>query len=443
MKKKLIASAVAMALFGGGANMAHAESDTMIKMIDTLYKSGTIDSKTYSELRDSAQTEIETEKKAKVAEVAAIEEVKAKSSMFDDIKIEARLGKGLKVSKGDASMKIRVRLQPRLDSLDINKDWNTSTDFYLRRARLEVSGQIMKGLTYSMILASDKSGKRDKSKTTDFNLLYAYADYKYNDMVGIRGGKAKLPYSRVSLASSSKQLMVERPYSTDAAKGLFGDYYQANAMLHGGFLDGVIKYKLAFADGGYDKKGSPIDYYRNDRSSLLVIPRLEFSLPGWVEKKMSDSHLGKGQHLAWGMSAGIQDETKLGNGDTIAQQLYSTDLSFHYENITAQAEYNYMNTDFGTAADKRKDGWYLQTGYFIPSLNLEPAFRFEQYNHDKSVNNKQDDIYTAGLNWYILGTHDLKVQVNYEHTEYGEGNANPSNGKTSRDLLFLQAQIYF
>ncbi|MDT8426661.1 MAG: porin, partial [Methyloprofundus sp.] len=72
-----------------------------------------------------------------------------------------------------------------------------------------------------------------------------------------------------------------------------------------------------------------------------------------------------------------------------------------------------------------------------------PAFRFEQYNHDKSVNNKQDDIYTAGLNWYILGTHDLKVQVNYEHTEYGEGNANTSNGKTSRDLLFLQAQIYF
>jgi len=438
MKNKLIASAVTVALFGGVPNMAHAESDTMIKMIDTLYESGTIDSKTYSELRKSAQTEIETEKKVKIAETAEIEEVKAKTSMLDGVKFEAGLGKGLKVSKGDASMKVRVRLQPRIDTLDVSKDWGTSTDFYLRRARLEVSGNATKNLKYSIVMASDKSGKRDKSKTTDFNLLYAYADYKYNSMLAIRGGKAKLPYSRVSLTSSSKQLMVERPYSTEASKAMFGDYYQANGMIHGGFLDGLIKYDLAFADGGYDKD----NFDAGDKSSLLIVPRVELSLPGWVEKKKKDSHLGKGQHLTWGMSAAIQDKTDLGNGDTVAQQLYNTDLSFHYENMTAQVEYNYMKTDFGTAADESKDGWYMQAGYFVPSLNLEPAFRFEQYNHDKNVNDRKDDIYTAGLNWYVLGDHNAKVQLNYEHTEFGEGNAN-ANGRTSRDLLYVQAQIYF
>ena len=172
--------------------------------------------------------------------------------------------KGLKVKiSDDTDISIRVRMQPRLDMGDlVTNDAVTPTsyeseiDSYLRRLRLEIGGNIVKELKYSLVFEADKNGKfASKSGAppappiNEVKIQIANIDYKFNDSFGVRIGKAKLPYSRVSLTSSSKQLIVERPASTEAAKKLFDDYYQSHLMFSGKASEGLFAYNFAIGDG--------------------------------------------------------------------------------------------------------------------------------------------------------------------------------------------------
>src|SRR3990172_12760442 len=138
--------------------------------------------------------------------------------------------KGMKVKiSDDTDISFRVRMQPRLDMGDLVKNeagtsYESELDNYLRRLRLEIGGNMVKELKYSLVFEADKNGKFASSSGTPTNevkIQIANIDYKFDDAFGVRFGKAKLPYSRVSLSSSSKQLIVERPVSTEAAKKLF------------------------------------------------------------------------------------------------------------------------------------------------------------------------------------------------------------------------------
>src|SRR3990170_7506645 len=171
-----------------------------------------------------------------------------------------RLGdetKGLKVKiSDDTDITMRIRLQPRFDMGDLVKSedgnsYESETDIYLRRIRLEFGGQLVQNLKYSFILEADKNGKMASSgsPTNEIKIQYANIDYKFDDLFNVRFGKAKLPYSRVSLTSSSKQLIVERPVSTEAAKKLFDDYYQSHIVLHGKASEGIFAYNFAIGDG--------------------------------------------------------------------------------------------------------------------------------------------------------------------------------------------------
>lgn len=363
---------------------------------------------------------------------------------------------GVTIKLNDNSdMKIRARLQPRVDFGDLVKDaagkFESESDFYIRRARLEVSGKLYKNLKYQLVLAGDKAGQASTGTTSNFNVLFANFDYKFSDAFDLRFGKAKLPYSRISLSSSSKQLLVERPASTEAAKKQFGDYDQTNLMVHGKFAEGIFKYNFAVADGSRNDTDNKTSLAAGDvngnkvESDLAYIGRITFSPPGWVEKGMSDAHLGKGKHLAFGLHAGKQSGLKAIGGTTeVDRDLLGGDVSFHVGGFTAQAEYNKWSlAKTGVAADVEPKGYYLQAGYFIPGANIEPAIRFEEYDHNSNATtDKKDKITTLGFNWYFKG-HSLKLGVNWARTKLGAGNVSPATGDDTNDLYQVQTQVYF
>src|SRR3989304_7762120 len=148
--------------------------------------------------------------------------------------------KGLKVKiSDDTDIGMRIRLQPRLDVGDLVKDdattptnYESESDFYIRRIRLEFDGNLAKNLKYNLHIDADRTGQyasTSGSSPTNKPAIYtAYLDYTVADSFGLRVGNAKLPYSRVSLTSSSRQLLVERPVSTEAAKKLFDSYTQTH-----------------------------------------------------------------------------------------------------------------------------------------------------------------------------------------------------------------------
>lgn len=360
--------------------------------------------------------------------------------------------RGATVKVGDETdLKVRVRLQPRLDIGDLLKDtasgqYISETDLYVRRIRLEMTGHLVKNLKYNLTLSADKDDQRSSSTgrngNSTFGVHYAYLDYKFVDAASLRFGQYKLPFSRVSLSSSSKQLLIERPASTESGKKLFGDYEQTELMLHGKVAGGIFNYMLAVADGAdTNQAGTALT---NPEGDPAYIGRLEFSPPGWIEKSKSDAHLGQGKHMTFGVHAGTQQGLKaFGSAASTDRNLQGADFSMHIGGFTAQAELMQWTVSQTALADVEPKGWYAQVGYLIPGVNIEPVARYEIYDHNSNTTtDREDKITTVGFNWYAKG-HGLKIGANWVHTEFGTGNLSGSNPSTERDVYQIQTQLYF
>ena len=268
-----------------------------------------------------------------------------------------------------------------------------------------------------------------------------------DDAFALISGKEKLPYSRVSLTSSSKQLSIERPVSTEAAKKLFGKteaYYQPKIAAKGKFLEGVIGYEAAFADGW--QNGESIQTGLTVfKASPFYVARVELSPPGWTEPKKSDANLGKGKHLVLGLDYAAQTGIEYKeNNYKEDRALAGIDLSGHYEGLTFQLEYNAWNVKFTDPSKKEQtpNGWYAQAGYFIDGPMIEPVIRYEVYDQDSNSSNKKETDTTIGVNWYLKG-HSLKWGLNWVHSEYEKSNSNWLANSDKKDVYQLQAQIYF
>lgn len=360
--------------------------------------------------------------------------------------------KGLKVKiSDDTDISFRVRMQPRLDMGDLVKNeagdsYESEIDNYLRRLRLEIGGKMVKELGYSLVFEADKNGKfaSSGSPTNEVKIQIANIDYKFKDTLGVRFGKAKLPYSRVSLSSSSKQLIVERPVSTEAAKKLFDDYYQSHLMFSGKVSEGMFAYNFAVADG-WEPNSTISTGTTVHKSSPLYIARLEVSPPGWTESSQSDAHLGKEKHLTFGVNhatqKGIEYKTTAFEED---RTLTGLDVSGHWEGFTGQFEYNAMKEESTDPAKAKKEpkGWYIQAGYLVPGINLEPVARYEVYDQDSNSSDKQEKTTTVGVNWYLKG-HSMKVGLNRVSTEYDSSASGWLANADSKDTYQLQAQLYF
>jgi hypothetical protein len=359
--------------------------------------------------------------------------------------------KGVTLTSNESDLNVRIRLQPRIDFGDQVK--NTSTyesqgDIYLRRLRLELGGHLLtKTIAYNLTLTGDKWDKAGNANA--IGVQYAYAKWFADDALVFTVGKEKLPYSRVSLTSSSKQLIVERPVSTEAAKKLFGSseaYYQPKFSIGGRLAEGIFAYEAAIADGW--QNGETIQSTGARKvltSNPLFVGRVELSPPGWTEKGKSDASLGKGQHLTVAANvasqSGIEYQTV---GFEEDRTLWGFDVSGHYNGFTAQFEYNAWeieSTDPAIAL-KKPTGWYAQAGYFIDGLNIEPVARYEVYDHDtESTTDKEQKITTVGVNWYGKG-HSFKVGANWVHEKFDTAIKEVTNDD-SKDLYQVQAQVYF
>jgi len=350
----------------------------------------------------------------------------------------------------EADMTIRVFFQPRLDLGDIAENsagtaYDSEGDLYFRRARLYVSGHLMENLEYALTLEADKWDRTGNADNV--GLYYAYLRYHHSEALNVEVGRHKLPYSRVSLTSSSKQLIIDSPASVGPAKSLFGSYEQFMVKADGKvgrFKEGEIKYYVAFADG--ITTGDTVAAGRTAQSAgPVLMGRVEFSPTGYIEKKKSDAHLGKGKHFTVGLNYAFQNSIEFDeNAYSQDRRLFGIDISTHYEELTLQFEYNSVKEESNdpAIADVEPQGWYAQAGYFIAGYDIEPVVRYESFDQDSNVNGSKEEVTTVGLNWYPKG-HTLKLSANLVHSEF-EVNADGylANDDTS-NVVQIQGQFYF
>jgi hypothetical protein len=344
----------------------------------------------------------------------------------------------------DDKISIRVRIQPRVDFGDITRSADRSTyeseaDMYLRRTRLEIVGKPIERLSYVLALSGDRWDQKGRSNAVTVG--YALVDYRYSKRLGWRFGVTKLPYSRSALTSSSRQLLIERPAVVGLGTSLLR-YFSPHFILYGKLAEGTLAYNFALTDGlqagDSDRAFSGKEVVQSGNPG--VVGRIEYApLKGWVEGRKSDSHLGQGRHLSLGLNGVFQSGIELEDLGKERRFLLGADLSFHHKNISLLTEYMYMNRDSGVEIEP--SGWYVQGGYFIEGLNIEPAVRFDTVNKDANLADVRTKTFTGGLNWYIAG-HDLKFQANIFHQVFDKG-AREVTEQGTKTGLQIQNQMYF
>ena len=388
-----------------------------------------------------------------------------------------------KPSKPKLPFEVKVRAQARLDHGDLlvgpDAGYERETDLFLRRVRLEVDKEfhtppLGHKLDLNVTLEADRHDQdfrngRRRNPGNRVDLQYLYADWIFADQFGLEIGKHKLPFLRVELTSSARQLLIERPVATGAAKDVFGQYNQPQVMAHGELAGGALRYHFSYADGAANldalqELDGAAESVQSRGWGNAFIGRLELSPLGFrhgkafIEKKRDDTGIGAEDHLSFGIDGGWQRDIRYATDAApdarLDTRLISVDLAGRYTfglrgTVTGQAAYIDFKREFNYKEDERPHGGYLQAGYLLPWTLLrgrvEPALRYELFDHDRiehaGESGSKERILSIGLNHY-LAKHGIKWAYNFVHARFDRGVAEAANSR-NRDTHQLQLQLYF
>ncbi|MBU4304463.1 MAG: OprO/OprP family phosphate-selective porin [Candidatus Omnitrophica bacterium] len=266
---------------------------------------------------------------------------------------------------------------------------NIRDSFDVRRARVKFTGDISKEIGY---LTQVEFGG------TAVTLLDGAFSYKVNDAINLKAGQFSIPFSLESLTSAPKLATINRSQIVEAmaarSKDVIGNQCgrDVGLMLNGSALSVFEEeddYLLDYAIGVFNGVGINASDDNDQKDIALRIVA----------------------HPIEGLNAGGSYYNGTGNYGTPAKNYtrdrFGFELAYTYDVFSVTGEY--LKGKDGTT---KKDGWYLQAGYFILPKEVQAVIKYDTYDPNTSVSQNAVDIITVGLNWYF---HKLAfIQVNYE-----------------------------
>ncbi|MCL7419715.1 MAG: porin [Methylobacter sp.] len=494
MIKKQLAAAVSVGLLGSLATtQALASEGTMVKLIDTLYENGSIDSKAYGALRASAQAEDDSKLKdqknlkaeAEKTVKAAVEENMPKPSP-SDVKVSYKNGFHMESADGQHSLEIHGRIQA--DYLDTvsGGDGATKDKFNLRRAYLYTQGKLFKNWEHLFVASFQGTPQA----------VFWEMNAHYWDEAQLKFGQYRFPFSINESTSSRNIDFMERALPMQFIPGI-----DRGAMLHGNPIQGMY-YAVSAVNGGLrnnvglSSTGLDED---NDVDGKDFLGHLSYNLAPVLEHKDSIYHVGfsyaTGEQPTSDPDSALRASTETGAlkffqadqfGDSsvdLSRVGASTVLAHGPLRFTGEYVHNnFQGAASGQAFDRNIDAYYLSAhwmltgesyakafgkqnafGDIVPQHNFdmkggwgawELAFRFSHLDASdfKSTNTagtgkllngfaNEADGYTVGLKWIV--NPQVRFLANYVHTDFNQPIV--SNGVTlnSEDGLNFRAQINY
>jgi len=268
-RKRVILAASIAALFGGLSAPAHsADSEALI---DKLREKGVLSEQEYQEMR----TETRAERRAQALKEANEEEKKAKKAESAPSELTGRFKDGFSWESGDKqhSISLSGRIQADYRSFDNDStNANSANTFDIRRAYLGVSGKLYNDWTFEVT-----------SDVANSSLEYAYVNYKAGDVVQVRMGAFKMPFSFEELTSSRFIDYQERSLVNALIPGKDQGF-----MIYGEPVKNTVGYWLAVANGS----GKNADEANAAVDGKDLIARVAVNLAPMMELSNTVLHLG-------------------------------------------------------------------------------------------------------------------------------------------------------
>jgi phosphate-selective porin len=278
-------------------------------------------------------------------------------------------------------------------------DWDPGLDsFSVRRARVGLSGEIVKNLRFKVAVDVVKSPA----------LLDASVEFEPSRIVGIRIGQFLVPFSLESVTPTRDIDMVNRSTVVEAlapARDISSSGRDVGAALYGSYS--IVDYALGLFNGSGVNKTDTNSH--KDLSARIVFHPLNFLSVG------ASLYRGK------------QDSSP--GAPLVRRDKEGLEAAFVLKAFSIKSEFLHARDDLVSKA-----GWYVQAGFFAVPGKLQTLVRYERLDLDRAVSGDATNVISAGINWVIVGR--TKLQVNYEIHRLQAG------GKDKSGLL-AQFQVAF
>ena len=351
----------------------------------------------------------------------------------------------------DSSLELGFRLQTQfLSSTNANADSSGDHEekFTIRRASIRVGGNVTKWVKFFLQVGNNDEPGTDND-ASDVEVLDAYINLYLHDLAQIILGGHMVPSSRQHLTSSGALMAIDHPGITgyNLTWGLNGGAVFNTAAFEDGDLD--LEGDVNLCDLGATFFGSfslndmvHAKYYvgaynginfRNDgddKERVAARVQLNFLDPEPTYYNLS-TYLGQKKTI--GIGASVDHQQRIArdvvDDDNINYTFYSVDafadIPVGPGSATVEAGYSNLDLDDSTALrdsdsgapkngkETQGQGFYVQSGYFINNLNLQPWALYESWYSDASDDLGSWSAWRVGLSYFIKG-HNANIKVGFE-----------------------------
>jgi phosphate-selective porin OprO and OprP len=282
--------------------------------------------------------------------------------------------------------------------------------FDIRRARLDLKGQITKVITYRL----------QTDLAVNPKLLDAYGEFKIKPWFVVTAGQQTVPFSAEGTASSGKLDLIDRSQVVEALGGYSKDVIgnqngrdigiQASGVLVRSGGRDVIQYFV----GVFNGQGINIPDTANEAKDLAG--RLLFS-------PVKGLMMGVSGYNGW---AGVLKPDEPGKSQV--RDRFGVEAKYSAKRLNLQAEYIQ-----GQDGKTHRNGGYIQASWFLVPEKLQLAGKYDIYDADKTKENTST-AYVLGANWVFSPFARLQAFYSIAREE---------GPQVANDFFAMQLQVGF
>jgi hypothetical protein len=298
------------------------------------------------------------------------------------------------VKNNDVTMKFGVLGQMWADwTQDSSGAQNYQQNFYLRRVRLIMAGDIGKEISFFFETDDPRVGITPKNLASGFVIQDALIEWKPTTVFQVDGGLFIVPFTRNGLQSVFSYITTDiSPISTvNNASVQASALRDAGFQFKGFFADERLQYRIGAFDGERDANGHnslrttgylQYDFFEREKGYL-------FNGTFLGKQKVLAVDIGVDKQSSYrGYSANVAAAIPVNQGDEVASQ-------FQYIHYDGRTKF--------TAIPNQND-YLLEAGYYSHKAKIQPFLKFESQNFVAAANASKDiNRVGFGANYYIHG----------------------------------------
>jgi phosphate-selective porin OprO and OprP len=392
------------------------------------------------------------------------------------------------IRSADTNFVLKVRGYVQADSRWYFGDEGASAaandTFLLRRVRPILEGTVFEKYDYRLML--DFGSGVTANNANNAYVQDAYLNARFLPEFQVQAGKFKEPVGLERLQSGANLLFVERAYPTQLLPNR-----DVGLQLHGDIGGGLLSYAVGVFNGVPD--GGSLDIERTDdekdvaarifahpfkNSDVGALQGLGIGVAGTYGNQAGTprGYTSPGQQTIFSYFAGTGTNAVTSTDGTVWR--LSPQAYWYWRSFGLLAEYAISTTEavrsgggIAPVSDRlQHSAWQVAASYFLTGEDnsfravtpLKPfslggggwgawevAARVSQLKLDDdtfplfanpATSAREALSYSAGINWHL--NRNVKFNLNYEHTDFRGGDANPflADGE---DVVLTRAQISF